>query len=88
MPPPLYARTQDTRRIEIYTGRPLRVIKNKSNDDWANRESEMRELLGKGIVPIGEMMKTGAEQNKTPSFLRCHLILKKPIVAKTGSGRT
>ena len=57
-------------RIEIYTGRPLRVIKNKSNDDWANRESEMRELLGKGIVPIGEMMKTGAEL-QNPIFLFC-----------------
>jgi NAD(P)H-dependent flavin oxidoreductase YrpB (nitropropane dioxygenase family) len=61
----LQASSADTRRIEIYTGRPLRVIKNKSNDDWANREAEMRELLAKGIVPIGEMMKTGEVDPKT-----------------------
>ena len=57
--------TQDTRRIEIYTGRPLRVIKNKSNDLWASREAEMRALLAKGVVPISEMMKSGEVDPKT-----------------------
>jgi enoyl-[acyl-carrier protein] reductase II len=30
----LEADSADTRRIEIYSGRPLRVIKNAYNDEW------------------------------------------------------
>ena len=48
----LAAKSSDTRRIEIYSGRPLRVIKNKYNDEWAAREADMKELLAKGIVPV------------------------------------
>ena len=48
----LEASSNDTRRIEIYSGRPLRVIKNKYNDEWAANEGKMRELLDKGIVPV------------------------------------
>ena len=61
----LKAGSNDTRRIEIYTGRPLRVIKNKYNDEWANREAEMRELLGKGIEPIQQAMRDGKINPKT-----------------------
>ena len=49
----------DTRRIEIYSGRPLRVIKNEMNDYWAQNEVEMRDLLGKGVVPISHVYKSG-----------------------------
>lgn len=55
------ATSADTRRIEIYTGRPLRVIKNPVNDYWAQNEGEMRELLNKGVVPIGPFIKSGGE---------------------------
>ena len=55
----LKAGSNDTRRIEIYTGRPLRVIKNKYNDKWAKQESKMRSLLAKGIIPIQQAMKEG-----------------------------
>lgn len=51
------ADSNDTRRIEIYSGRPLRVIKNPLNESWAQREGEMRELLKKGVVPIVSMHK-------------------------------
>jgi NAD(P)H-dependent flavin oxidoreductase YrpB (nitropropane dioxygenase family) len=61
----LDASSADTRRIEIYTGRPLRVIKNKLNDEWARKEGEMRELLGQGKIPIAEMMKSGEVNPKT-----------------------
>jgi NAD(P)H-dependent flavin oxidoreductase YrpB (nitropropane dioxygenase family) len=55
----LQATSNDTRRIEIYTGRPLRVIKNKYNNDWARREPEMRALLAKGTIPVYQDMADG-----------------------------
>eukprot|EP00935_MAST-01C_sp_MAST-1C-sp1_P001829 g1829.t1 len=61
----LEAQSKDTRRIEIFTGRPLRVIKNKLTEDWANREAEMRDLLAKGVVPINQMMKDGDVDHRT-----------------------
>eukprot|EP01061_Rhynchopus_euleeides_P035517 TRINITY_DN59851_c0_g1_i1.p2 TRINITY_DN59851_c0_g1~~TRINITY_DN59851_c0_g1_i1.p2 ORF type:complete len:164 (+),score=70.92 TRINITY_DN59851_c0_g1_i1:57-494(+) len=43
----------DTLRSLIYTGRPLRVIKDNYNTDWEyNRQAEMKELTGKGVLPI------------------------------------
>jgi len=53
------ATSADTRRIEIYSGRPLRVIKNPVNEYWAQNEGEMREMLNKGVVPIGKLLKDG-----------------------------
>ena len=61
----LKAGSNDTRRIEIYTGRPLRVIKNKYNDKWAKQESKMRSLLAKGVIPIQQAMKEGEVDPKT-----------------------
>ena len=55
----LDAQSSDTRRIEIYSGRPLRVIKNTYNDQWAADEGKMRELLDQGIVPVQHEMKEG-----------------------------
>jgi len=55
----LQADSGDTRRIEIYSGRPLRVIKNPLNEYWANNEVEMRQLLAKGVVPIAHMQQKG-----------------------------
>ena len=48
----LQAKSTDTHKSEIYSGRPMRILKNKHNLDWANRESEIRDLLSKGIVPF------------------------------------
>lgn len=47
--------SDQTRRIEIFSGRPMRVIKTPLNDYWAQHEAEMRELLAKGTVPIEKM---------------------------------
>mmetsp|Transcript_55169 Transcript_55169/g.118524 ORF Transcript_55169/g.118524 Transcript_55169/m.118524 type:complete len:381 (-) Transcript_55169:51-1193(-) len=47
--------SDQTRRIEIFSGRPMRVVKTPLNDYWATNEAEMRELLAKGIVPIETM---------------------------------
>uniref|UniRef100_A0A7S1WGJ3 Nitronate monooxygenase domain-containing protein n=1 Tax=Alexandrium catenella TaxID=2925 RepID=A0A7S1WGJ3_ALECA len=55
----LRADSGDTRRIEIYSGRPLRVIKNPLNEHWAHNEAQLRELLAKGVVPIGYMHEKG-----------------------------
>ena len=45
--------------IIMIAGRPLRVIKNKYNDEWAAKEVEMRELLKKGKVPVQAMLEQG-----------------------------
>lgn len=64
----LNASSDQTRRIEIYTGRPLRVIKNEMNDYWADNVKEMKDLLSKGVIPLRHMRKTGewAEGKKLP----------------------
>jgi len=43
----------DAIRTLVYTGRPLRVRKTPYNQDWEeNRQGEIKELTGKGIVPF------------------------------------
>ncbi|GAA93816.1 uncharacterized protein L969DRAFT_92266 [Mixia osmundae IAM 14324] len=43
----------DTLRSEIYTGRPLRIIKNKDAVDWEqNRSTELRKMLSEGKIPM------------------------------------
>ena len=39
-----------TIRTEIYTGRPMRIIKNPYAEDWAKRPTQMQELLKSGKV--------------------------------------
>eukprot|EP01084_Bolivina_argentea_P291024 500089_1 len=42
----------DTIRSEIYTGRPLRIVKNDYALNWENnRKEEMKKLLKNGILP-------------------------------------
>ena len=53
----LESTSNDTRRIEIYTGRPLRVKKDAFNEDWANRREELDKLLAKGIVVAEKSVK-------------------------------
>jgi len=48
----LGATYDDTFRTLIYTGRPMRIVKNKYAVDWEdNRQAEMKELLAQGIIP-------------------------------------
>jgi len=43
----------DTVRTLIYTGRPLRVLRTEYVNDWeSNRGKEIRELTGKGVLPV------------------------------------
>jgi len=43
----------DTHRTLIYTGRPLRIIKNKYSIDWEeNRSKEVREICASGKLPF------------------------------------
>jgi NAD(P)H-dependent flavin oxidoreductase YrpB (nitropropane dioxygenase family) len=55
----LKATSADTRRIEIYSGRPLRVIKNAMNDYWENNVVERKALLAKGVVPVYKLVNDG-----------------------------
>jgi NAD(P)H-dependent flavin oxidoreductase YrpB (nitropropane dioxygenase family) len=60
------ATVHDTIRTIIFTGRPMRVLKNAYNMDWEeNRAAEIKELTGKGILPvyhdIAEKEKSGDE---------------------------
>ena len=58
----LQAGIDDAIRTVIYTGRPLRVIKNEYVVDWnENRQAEIQELTSKGIVPHEEELKKKPE---------------------------
>ena len=49
----------DNIRTIIFTGRPLRVRTNKYIKDWEeNRTAEIKELTGKGIVPVEHDLET------------------------------
>eukprot|EP01116_Phalansterium_solitarium_P003251 TRINITY_DN1400_c0_g1_i1.p1 TRINITY_DN1400_c0_g1~~TRINITY_DN1400_c0_g1_i1.p1 ORF type:complete len:359 (+),score=160.05 TRINITY_DN1400_c0_g1_i1:583-1659(+) len=53
----------DTIRTTIYTGRPMRVLKNSYNVDWEeNRNEEHKELLAKGVVPVMEDFQKNGEK--------------------------
>ena len=42
----------DTFTSEVYSGRPLRMIKNVYAENWSTeRKDKMRELLDKGVIP-------------------------------------
>ncbi|KAK3265856.1 hypothetical protein CYMTET_25491, partial [Cymbomonas tetramitiformis] len=58
----------DTHRTLIYTGRPLRIVKNKYSMDWEiNRSKEITELCAQGKLPhewdMAERTKSGEEIN-------------------------
>jgi len=53
-----------TMRTIIYTGRPLRIIKNEYALDWAdNKKDEITELTSKGIIPAEHDMKNRKDAN-------------------------
>eukprot|EP00211_Chloroparvula_japonica_P005872 CAMPEP_0119132618 /NCGR_PEP_ID=MMETSP1310-20130426/11934_1 /TAXON_ID=464262 /ORGANISM="Genus nov. species nov., Strain RCC2339" /LENGTH=357 /DNA_ID=CAMNT_0007123257 /DNA_START=77 /DNA_END=1150 /DNA_ORIENTATION=+ len=58
----LRAGPDDTIRTLIYTGRPLRVIKNPYIMDWeTNRADEITDLLSRGIIPVKHDIEAKAE---------------------------
>jgi NAD(P)H-dependent flavin oxidoreductase YrpB (nitropropane dioxygenase family) len=69
--PPLHqqgvinANSESTHRSLVYTGRPLRIMRNKYSVNWEdNRMAEMKTLLGKGVLPLyhdQDTVKNGGE---------------------------
>jgi len=56
---------EDTFRSLIYTGRPMRIIKNDYAVDWEeNRREEMDKLLKKGVIPYTTDMARFQEMQK------------------------
>lgn len=61
----LKAKSSDTIRTRIYTGRPMRVARNKAVNEWEGpRRQEMEELLSSGVIP----MSIPSEQKKKNIF--------------------
>lgn len=63
----------DTIRTIIYSGRPLRVLKNEYIMDWEqNKQDKIKELTSKGIIPvehdIEERMEKGGD-DADPSLM-------------------
>ena len=61
------ANYEDTMTSEVYSGRPLRMIKNKYVVDWATRrKEEMAKLLEEGTIPYKHDfdVKKGTLRNK------------------------
>jgi len=55
----------DTTRTLIYTGRPMRVIKNPYQKHWETRRTkEMKKLLAQGVVPVQKDQELLAAMNK------------------------
>lgn len=55
----------DTMRSLIYTGRPMRIIKNEYAVDWEeNRKEEMKELLKSGTIPYTADVARAQEMRK------------------------
>jgi len=78
----------DTIRTLIFTGRPLRVVKNKYIMDWEeNRQKEMKELLNKGTIPfyadIEKKQKGGAEITEEDQQL---LLESRPLLMGQAAG--
>jgi len=57
----------DTIRTVIFTGRPMRVLKNDYILQWENeRSNEIRELTSKGIIPIKWDIEDKSAKNQLP----------------------
>jgi len=51
----------DTLRTLVVSGRPLRVRLNEYVKGWEERPEEIRELTGRGIVPLAKDMDDGVD---------------------------
>lgn len=62
-------------RTIIFTGRPMRVIKNPYIENFENnRSEEIKQLTGKGILPYDNDIKTGKLNQKDAIEVRPILI--------------
>lgn len=59
------AGVHDTHRSLIYTGRPMRIIKNKYSVNWEeNRSQELKDLLENGTIPMSKDQKVMEKKSK------------------------
>eukprot|EP00405_Crypthecodinium_cohnii_P006820 CAMPEP_0194782352 /NCGR_PEP_ID=MMETSP0323_2-20130528/78641_1 /TAXON_ID=2866 ORGANISM="Crypthecodinium cohnii, Strain Seligo" /NCGR_SAMPLE_ID=MMETSP0323_2 /ASSEMBLY_ACC=CAM_ASM_000346 /LENGTH=404 /DNA_ID=CAMNT_0039721159 /DNA_START=59 /DNA_END=1274 /DNA_ORIENTATION=- len=59
------AGVHDTHRALVYTGRPMRIIKNKYSVNWEqNRAEELKDCLASGILPILKDQKIQQQKNQ------------------------
>jgi len=65
----------DTIRTIIFTGRPLRVVKNPYIMDWEeNRQGEIKELTSKGVVPVPHEMEAKEKKGDVDFNLRLNAL--------------
>jgi len=58
----------DTIRTLIFTGRPMRVLKNEYIMKWENeRATEIRDLIAKGVIPINKDIEERMNKGDAPS---------------------
>ena len=66
----LKARTEDTLRSVVFTGRPARFFKTDYIKDWVeNRGEEVAELTRRGKIPVAEDMRRAQERGEPWSFV-------------------
>merc|ERR1712232_286036 len=64
------ARSEDTVRTVIFTGRPARVFRSPYVDNWEkHRQQEISDLTGKGILPVPWDMEQKKKRGEKISFL-------------------
>jgi len=76
---------EDTYRTIIYTGRPMRVIRNPIADDWEeNRAAEIKSLTQSGIVPIEQTIKE--VEAGTSKYTGKDLFMGSPLLCGAAAG--
>ncbi|KAF2842715.1 2-nitropropane dioxygenase [Patellaria atrata CBS 101060] len=61
----------------IFTGRPLRCLSNHYLDDWEkNRQSEIKELISKGIIPLQHELDKLHEEGRLTEEIEDYIVLR------------
>merc|ERR1719382_2106566 len=55
----IQATSNDTTRIEAFTGRPCRVMRTPYVKSWEARPEELRKSLSEGVIPFSKEMEEG-----------------------------
>jgi NAD(P)H-dependent flavin oxidoreductase YrpB (nitropropane dioxygenase family) len=77
--------TMDTIRTEIFTGRPLRVLKNDYVMGWEARIDEKKKLLASGVIPRNADADKIGKNNSVPSSGYWKNVIGKPGSQPDGS---
>mmetsp|Transcript_47721 Transcript_47721/g.79178 ORF Transcript_47721/g.79178 Transcript_47721/m.79178 type:complete len:365 (-) Transcript_47721:118-1212(-) len=69
----LSAGVDDTLRTLVFTGRPMRIIKNKYVVEWEQRrKAEMKELLSQGVIPYTSDFNMSTGKRKDGQFANAY----------------